>query len=87
MTAQAPGEATPAARLVDLRCDHGACAHRGVYRMTGGCYNCRAEPLLGLFTVTREARGGDCPVCGCATLHWDRLAVPVEIPVDFEEAR
>jgi hypothetical protein len=74
--------------LVDRRCGHPSCrdAKRGVYRMIGGCYNCGAKPLIGLFTVTHEAGGGDCPACGCARLHWDRLATPDEIPADFEAA-
>lgn len=73
-----------ATAFVDRRCGDKWCADKGVYRMIGGCYNCRTEPLLGLFTVTHEARGGDCPACGCTRLHWDRLAAPDEIPADFE---
>ena len=52
--------------------------------MIGGCYNCRSEPVLGLFSVTHEASGGDCPVCKCSRLHWDRLATADEIPAAFE---
>lgn len=77
-------QAAPAPRLVDRRCSQGGCPHKGIYRMIGGCYNCRTEPLLGLFSVSHEAQGGDCPVCGTNRLHWDRLATPDEIPADFE---
>lgn len=78
----------PVSALVDRRCTYGACATRtGAYRMIGGCYNCGTSPLLGLFTVTHEAKGGDCPACGCSRLHWDRLATPDEIPAGFEVTR
>jgi hypothetical protein len=77
-----------AALLVDRRCS--LCQDGGktdMYRMIGGCYNCRSEPILGLFSVTHEASGGKCPVCGCERLHWDRLAAADEIPVSFEVKR
>ncbi len=70
--------------FLDRRCRVGACPDKGAYRMIGGCYNCRTEPILGLFTAGHEALGGDCPVCGCGRLHWDRLAAPEEIPAEFE---
>lgn len=72
--------------IVDRRCWR--CQNQGktsMYRMIGGCYNCRSEPILGLFSVTHEASGGDCPVCRCSRLHWDRLATADEIPQGFEE--
>ena len=79
--------ARPLSAFVDRRCRYGSCGHKGgVYRMIGGCLNCRTERLLGLFTAGHEAIGGNCPVCGCAKLHWDRLASPDEIPADFEPA-
>ena len=81
------GKVPVSALLVDRRCwrcqDQGK---TGIYRMIGGCYNCRSEPILGLFTPGHESHGGDCPVCGCARLHWDRLATADEIPAVFEEA-
>jgi len=73
--------------IVDRRCSR--CQGGGrtdIYRMIGHCSNCRSEPILGLFSVTHEASGGDCPVCGCSRLHWDRLATADEIPAAFEEA-
>jgi hypothetical protein len=86
LTVRGEDDPEPAAPgLVDRRCGHDWCARKGVYRMIGGCSNCGAEPLLGLFTATHEARGGDCPTCGCDRLHWDRLATPDEIPADFEQ--
>lgn len=70
--------------IVDRRCwrcqDGG---RTGIYRMIGGCRNCGAGPVLGLFSITHEASGGDCPVCRCSRLHWDRLATADEIPAAF----
>lgn len=79
----APAKAV-ATGLVDRRCGHRWCDGKNAYRMIGGCYNCGTSPLLGLFTVTHEAEGGDCPVCGCSRLHWNRLAGDDEIPAGFE---
>lgn len=86
-----PPTATESARVpvsvshfADRRCSHDTCQRKGVYRMIGGCYNCGLSPLLGLFSVSHEASGGDCPVCGTNRLHWDRLATPDEIPASFE---
>ena len=73
--------------FLDRRCSMGACPHKGAYRMIGACRNCGTEPILGLFTAGHEATGGDCPVCGCNRLHWDRLATPDEIPADFETSQ
>lgn len=70
--------------FVDRRCGHPRCNQTSVYRMIGGCYNCGTTPLLGLFTATHEASGGQCPACGCERLHWDRLATPDEIPAATE---
>ncbi len=75
------------APFIDRRCTMPQCADKtSTYRMIGGCYNCRTEPILGLFTSGHEAsdRNGDCPVCGCARLYWRRLATEDEIPAAFE---
>jgi hypothetical protein len=65
----------------DRRCSRCADGGRtGIYRMIGTCTNCRTEPILGLFSVTHEASGGACPVCGCERLMWKRLATEDEIP-------
>jgi hypothetical protein len=72
--------------FIDRRCKHRNCEGKDAYRMIGGCYNCGTAPILGLFTTGHQATGlsGDCPVCGCSRLHWDRLASEDEIPAAFE---
>jgi hypothetical protein len=78
---------TVAEMIVDRRCS--LCQSEGktdIYRMIGGCYNCRSEPILGLFSATHESSGGKCPVCACGRLHWDRLATADEIPQAFGSA-
>ena len=66
--------------IINLSCTHPSCVTKtGRYRMTGGCHNCGAAPLIGLFTASHEASGGECPACGCRRLHWDRLAGPDEV--------
>lgn len=81
MSAQ-PEQAETAYDIVDRRCTHPNCAGKtDAYRMVGGCYNCGAKPLIGLFTATHEhGSGGKCPACGCERLHWDQLAGPDEVP-------
>lgn len=83
--AHQPKPATVTLAFVDLRCSHSHHADAGVYRMAGHCRNC-TSPVLGLHTVRHAADGGilgaDCPVCGCQSLSWDRLATPDEIPAD-----
>lgn len=67
--------------IVDQRCTHRSCEDKtGAYRMVGGCHNCGAAPLIGLFTASHPASGGTCPACGCYGLHWDRIAGPDEVP-------
>ena len=58
--------------VVNQRCPWDHCKDDDTYRMEGGCYNC-GEPAVGIFTKSHDARGGDCPVCGCHRMHWDRL--------------
>lgn len=78
----------PDSAFIDLRCRHRTCADKDAYRMIGGCYNCGTTPILGLFTVGHQTSGisGDCPVCGCTDLHWERLATEDEVPAAFEAA-
>ena len=74
--------------FIDRRCRHRNCEGKDAYRMIGSCYNCGTKPILGLFTAGHEASGisGDCPICGCTRLHWDRLATEDEIPAAFTSA-
>ena len=69
--------------IIDRRCTHSRCAQAesgDAYRMVGRCGNCRAEPLIGLFTAGHDAYGGNCPACGCDRLTWTRLASSDETP-------
>ena len=67
--------------IVNRSCTHFSCEDKkGRYRMVGHCLNCGAQPLIGLFTASHEASGGDCPACGCSRLTWIRLADPDEVP-------
>ena len=66
------------APMVDARCSHDRCATRGEgYRLVGACWNCKADPIAGFFTVGHEASNGslgpECPLCGCRELHWRGL--------------
>ncbi|MGB6771159.1 MAG: hypothetical protein WBF51_04055 [Candidatus Dormiibacterota bacterium] len=67
----------------DNRCSDQMCADRDIYRMIGHCYNCKTSAILGLFTVRHGSIGQrDCPVCGCRTVEFLRLATPDEIGLE-----
>lgn len=66
---------------VDRRCTFPQCGHKkGAYRMVGSCWNCKAEPILMLFTEGHESSRGTCPTCGCDQVRAERLATDDEIP-------
>lgn len=65
----------------DARCHDQSCAHKGIYRMIGRCYNCKAEPVLVLFTEGHEAYRVKCPTCRVRdSVNVSRLATEDEIP-------
>jgi hypothetical protein len=66
---------------IDDRCDLGSCPSKDIYRMVGGCSNCRASDILILQTTGHSAFTFECPVCGCREVRPSRLATPDEVPV------
>ena len=74
MTSEPPA---PQYDIIDERCTHRNCAdNETFYRMSGSCLNCKAGPLVGLFTSDHSAIGvrSACPACGCREVRWDKLA-------------
>jgi len=66
----------------DMRCNHPSCSTKGIYRMVGKCTNCKAEPVLLLFTAGHQSEAGKCPVCeNERSVYAARLATEDEIPV------
>lgn len=77
---------TENAGFVDARCI--LCqADKRCYRMIGYCLNCKAEPILALFSFEHKASwsvlGPKCPFCGMKELYWRRRATDDETPEAF----
>jgi hypothetical protein len=69
--------AGPRYDIIDERCAHRNCAdNKTAYRMSGSCMNCKAGPLVGLFTADHAAFTvqSRCPACGCREVRWKQLA-------------